>query len=139
MALHGCSRWKEQTNDDSLLKYFILPLRRRVTSNSPATASSRAAIDQGRWLVLRTILGGQKKIYKGVPVTRHQSHKPFSPNVLQHVTRSSQLSTYHNTRFKDIVKHRQGDWPSGLNSSRQVTEVKLGRMRSNSGWVTSEA
>ena len=26
----------------------------------------------------------------------------------------------------------------GLNSFRQVTEVKLGRVRSNSGWVTSE-
>ena len=32
-----------------------------------------------------------------------------------------------------------GEWPSGLNSSRQVTEVKLGRVRSNSGWVTLEA
>ena len=29
-------------------------------------------------------------------------------------------------------------WPSGLNSFRQVTEVKLGRVRSNSGWVTSQ-
>ena len=28
---------------------------------------------------------------------------------------------------------------SGLNSLRQVTEVKLGRVRSISGWVTSEA
>ena len=33
----------------------------------------------------------------------------------------------------------RGEWPSGLNSLRQVTEVKLGRVRSNSGWVTSEA
>ena len=31
------------------------------------------------------------------------------------------------------------EWPSGLNSSRQVTEVMLGRVRSNFGWVTSEA
>ena len=31
------------------------------------------------------------------------------------------------------------EWPSGLYSLRQVTEVKLGRVRSNSGWVTSEA
>ena len=29
--------------------------------------------------------------------------------------------------------------PSGLYSLRQVTEVKLGRVRSNSGWVTLEA
>ena len=28
--------------------------------------------------------------------------------------------------------------PSGLNSFFQVIEVKLGRVRSNSGWVTSE-
>ena len=31
------------------------------------------------------------------------------------------------------------EWPSGLNSFHQVTEVKLDRVRSNSGWVTSEA
>ena len=31
------------------------------------------------------------------------------------------------------------EWPSGLKSSRQMTEVKFGRVRSNSGWVTSEA
>ena len=36
------------------------------------------------------------------------------------------------------VAEIRGEWPSGLNSSRQVTEVKLGRVRSNSGWVTSE-
>ena len=33
----------------------------------------------------------------------------------------------------------RGEWPSGLYSLRQVTEVKLGRVRSISGWVTSEA
>ena len=33
----------------------------------------------------------------------------------------------------------RGEWPSGLYSLRQVTEVKLGRVRSNSEWVTSEA
>ena len=32
-----------------------------------------------------------------------------------------------------------GEWPSCLWSLRQVTEVKLGRVRSNSGWVTLEA
>ena len=32
-----------------------------------------------------------------------------------------------------------GERSSGLNSFRQVPEVKLGRVRSNSGWVTSEA
>ena len=33
----------------------------------------------------------------------------------------------------------RGEWPSGLDSLRQVTEVKLGRVRSDFGWVTSEA
>ena len=33
----------------------------------------------------------------------------------------------------------RGEWLSGLYSLRQVTEVKLGRVRSNSGWVTLEA
>ena len=32
----------------------------------------------------------------------------------------------------------RGEWPSGLYSLRQVTEVTLGRVRSDSGWVTSE-
>ena len=41
--------------------------------------------------------------------------------------------------FYDSAKTLQGEWPSGLCSIRQVTEVKLGRVRSNSGWVTSEA
>ena len=31
------------------------------------------------------------------------------------------------------------EWPSGLYSFRQVAEVKLGRVRPNFGWVTSEA
>ena len=33
----------------------------------------------------------------------------------------------------------RGEWPSGLCSIRQVTEVKLGRVRSDFGWVTTEA
>ena len=33
----------------------------------------------------------------------------------------------------------RGEWPSGLYSLRQVTEVNLGRVRSDFGWVTSEA
>ena len=33
----------------------------------------------------------------------------------------------------------RAEWPSGLCSLRQVTEVKLGRVRSNSGWVTTDA
>ena len=31
-----------------------------------------------------------------------------------------------------------GEWPSGLHSLRQLTKVKLGRVRSDSRWVTSE-
>ena len=33
----------------------------------------------------------------------------------------------------------RGEWPSGLYSSLQVTEVMLGRVRTDSGWVISEA
>ena len=32
----------------------------------------------------------------------------------------------------------QGEWPSGLNNIRRVTEGNLGRERSNSEWVTSQ-
>ena len=38
-----------------------------------------------------------------------------------------------------LIDRRRGEWPSGLYSLRQVTEVKLGRVRSDFGWVTSEA
>ena len=38
-----------------------------------------------------------------------------------------------------IISSRRGEWPSSLYSLRQVTELKLGQVRSNSGWVTSEA
>ena len=34
---------------------------------------------------------------------------------------------------------QRGEWPSGLNSFHQVTEITRGRLRSNSEWVTSEA
>ena len=33
----------------------------------------------------------------------------------------------------------RGEWLSGLYSIRQVTDVKLGRVRSDFGWVTTEA
>ena len=33
----------------------------------------------------------------------------------------------------------QGEWPSDLYNLSQLTEVQLGRVRSDSGWVTSEA
>ena len=42
---------------------------------------------------------------------------------------------YINEQFYCIL---WGEWPSGLYSLRQVTEVKLGRVRSDFGWVTSE-
>ena len=44
--------------------------------------------------------------------------------------------TEQETVFSEIV---WVEWPSGLYSVRQVTEVKPGQMRSDSGWVTSEA
>ena len=39
---------------------------------------------------------------------------------------------------ENININMRGEWPSGLYSLRQVTEVKLGRVRSDFGWVTSE-
>ena len=33
----------------------------------------------------------------------------------------------------------RSEWPSGLYSLRQVTEVKLGRLRPNYQWATSKA
>ena len=38
-----------------------------------------------------------------------------------------------------ITGELRGEWPSGLYSLRQVTEVKFGRVRSDFGWVASEA
>ena len=38
-----------------------------------------------------------------------------------------------------FVRILQGEWPSGLYNLRQVTEVKFGRVRSDFGWVTTEA
>ena len=40
--------------------------------------------------------------------------------------------------FRDLMKSRS-ESPSGLNSFHKVTEAKLGRGRSDSGWVTSKA
>ena len=38
-----------------------------------------------------------------------------------------------------ISKKQRGEWPSGLYSLCQVIEVKLGRVESDFGWVTTEA
>ena len=38
-----------------------------------------------------------------------------------------------------ISENSRGEWPSDLYSLRQMDEVKLGRVGSNSGLVTSEA
>ena len=40
-------------------------------------------------------------------------------------------------RALPFTRHdKRGEWPSGLYSLRQVTEVKLGRVRSDFGCVT---
>ena len=48
---------------------------------------------------------------------------------------------FHSTEFDfgKLVDSSRGEWPSGLCSLRQVTEVKFGRVRSDSGSVTTEA
>ena len=43
-----------------------------------------------------------------------------------------------NNKFRNLLDLRD-EWPSGLETFSHVTEVKLGRVWSNSGWVTSEA
>ena len=45
---------------------------------------------------------------------------------------------YTATEVSGRIAVLRGEWPSGLYSLRQVTEVKLGRVRSDFGWVTSE-
>ena len=39
---------------------------------------------------------------------------------------------------RERLTYLRGEWPSDLYSLRQVTEVKLGRVRSDSGWVTTQ-
>ena len=47
----------------------------------------------------------------------------------------SQLSANLLSVIQTVLR---GEWASGLYSLRQVTEVKLGRVRSDFGWVTSK-
>ena len=50
------------------------------------------------------------------------------------------ISRYRGSYLKDAsCGPIESEWPSGLYSLRQVTEVKLGRARSDFGWVTTEA
>ena len=49
------------------------------------------------------------------------------------------LVSFFKRERKKHHRHLRGEWLSGLNSLRQVTELKLGGMTSNSGYVTSEA
>ena len=49
------------------------------------------------------------------------------------------LNEYKESRRQSNTLIQRGEWPSGLYSLRQVTEVKLGRVRSDFGWVTTEA
>ena len=47
-------------------------------------------------------------------------------------------SNLRKAKFFKVIYLSRGEWPSGLYSLRLVTEVKLGRVRSDFGWVTSE-
>ena len=42
------------------------------------------------------------------------------------------------TEWLDAIPLQRRSWPSGLYSLRQVTVVKLGQVRSDSGWAASE-
>ena len=55
---------------------------------------------------------------------------------------SKGLAQWHNARWLGLEQGLialRGEWPSGLYSLRQVTEIKLGRVRSDFEWATSEA
>ena len=72
----------------------------------------------------------------------------FKKQVLKKVAARMSHNSYISQRKGDLTSNGfnrnarryssfRGEWPSSLSSFRQVTEVKLGRMWSNSGWVTS--
>ena len=58
-----------------------------------------------------------------------------------HVRYSSRIKDiqFPNEKVSPAWNGLQGEWPSGLYSLRQTTEVKVGRVRSDSGWMTSDA
>ena len=45
----------------------------------------------------------------------------------------------HGNTTNTMHDRLRGEWPSDLYSLRQMTEVKLGRVRSDFGWETTEA
>ena len=55
------------------------------------------------------------------------------------LTYEDSLTNFRKLGASKLGKSLRGEWPSGLYSLRQVTEVKLGRVRSDFGWVTTEA
>ena len=62
-----------------------------------------------------------------------------------HLFSLSQCCCHNTIIYKDFkllqfyCSNLRGEWPGGLNIFRQVTEIKLGLVRSDSGWVTLEA
>ena len=74
--------------------------------------------------------------------TKYQSYSPTSraTTPLVPCIRHCKQFVYNRDSVYDFfLNDLLGEWPSGLNSFRQVTAVKLGRVWSNSGGVTSEA
>ena len=57
----------------------------------------------------------------------------FQWTILLNPTKTKQMHISNNHT------HQRGEWPSGLYSLCQVTEVKFGRVRSDFAWVTTEA
>ena len=86
----------------------------------------------------------QKMIAKGAKVKRYEQRATqFRQNRLFNVDQKKIYTELNGggNRSSDVpgAEDGRGEWPSGLNSLRQVTEVKLGRVRSDFGWVTIEA
>ena len=72
----------------------------------------------------------KEKFTKRAPLTGrdHVGHTTGHPGPLE------DLSIFDNASNEFDLKW--GEWLSGFHSFRQVTEVNLGQVRSDSGWVT---
>ena len=69
----------------------------------------------------------------------YQLISSFFHFLISSISSSCFTSRQSNCAFRTASSSLRGEWPSGLCSLRQVTEVMLGRLRSDFAWVTSEA
>ena len=87
-----------------------------------------------RWLTTEKFQNNET--VKGGCITSKNKFKTRINNKLRWLTSDINFKLLHTGC--PIAHALRGEWPSGLYSLRQVAEVKLGRVRSDFGWVTSE-